>query len=486
LNKNSIIIDIVKKLDRKEFRELGDFVRSPFHNKSKNAINLYKYMESHYPEFNEKSMGKKAVFHSITGKEKYNDGLMRIILHSFRNLLEEFLIQINLKKNPHQKEIFLLNELNIRKYEKLFTKSLKNIQKELEIYKYKNYDYYKLKYEIDLSIKNYGSWKRYKSKDFKDLFEHIDLSMVNNFISYFLAVSLSFYRFQLFKQQTVGFKGNFKMMEEILLFLENEGANFMAIPVIKLHYNEILILKENNESSFYILKNILVKENELIPHDLRYSTHNILQLYCINRIFKGEPSFAGERLELYKIAIEQNLFKRTYVDYFDEILFLSIFTVAYGRRDFKWADEFLQKHKKQLSPDNKTFIEGYCNAKLCHARGRLNDALKIVESLHHVKHWQYKVLIRDLTLMIYYELGWMNEAIAQLDAYRHYLKTIKPKFSASKFERIMMFIKIFGKLIRIKEKKDKDKALTLLLEFNKISNINERDWLGIKINGLAK
>jgi hypothetical protein len=76
----------------------------------------------------------------------------------------------------------------------------------------------------------------------------------------------------------VGFKGNYKMMDEILLFLKNEGADYLDIPVIRLHFNEVMVLKENNENFFYSLKKMLVEEKNLIPHDLRYSTHNILQI----------------------------------------------------------------------------------------------------------------------------------------------------------------------------------------------------------------
>ncbi len=67
-----------------------------------------------------------------------------------------------------------------------------------------------------------------------------------------------------------------------------------------------------------------------------------------------------------------------------------------------------------------------------------------------IKNVFYKAAIKQLTLKIYYELGWLDSAADLLDAFRHFVRTDK-LLTESYILNCNTFINFFNRLLKIND-----------------------------------
>lgn len=483
---NSNLLELLAKFTPVEIKEFSEFVSSPFFNKNENVVKLFSYVKKYFPDFDGRKLEKEYVFSRIFGKEKYNDGYMRTLMFRLQKLAEEYLSYINYKKKDGKLKINLLDELNDRKLEKAFLKTLSEQEKEFDESDYKGYDYFHYKAQLEQLKLEYYNWRRYKSKDFKDYTDESLFNSIDYINRAFLIRVLSKYTFVIAKSQFHKIEFDLKFLDFIVDYLENEDFDLKSNAVIKHQLFEILLLKNKDHRYFGLLKEMLINEKTTLSQDERYSLHNILNQYLVERIFEGEEQFKGERFELYKIAIAENVYKGSADVYFDDIMFGGIILVALLINEFDWAAEFINKFKDELAPDNRTTVINFSLAKVCFAKRDYAMSLKYLSKITSIKIIQYKTAVRDLSLMTYYELSMYSQAYFLADSYRHFLGKNKLFYSEARYERMSNFLKYFVKLAKVRENMNENDFEELHMDVDKEFNIMERDWLLEKIKELEK
>ena len=139
---SATLLGMLGKFTPKEFKEFGEFVKSPFFNKNIHVKQLYDYLKKFYPEFDDKKLDKEIVFKNIFEEKKYNDGFLRTVIYNMGKLAEDYLAYINFRKDDLNRGINLLKELNERKLEKVFLKYYSEIEEDIDSLIYRNPDYY--------------------------------------------------------------------------------------------------------------------------------------------------------------------------------------------------------------------------------------------------------------------------------------------------------------------------------------------------------
>ena len=86
-----------------------------------------------------------------------------------------------------------------------------------------------------------------------------------------------------------------------------------------------------------------------------------------------------------------------------------------------WVKKFTNK----IDPDKRQYVLAYSKAGIEFEKGNYAEALEKLGKSGPIKNVIYKAAIKQLTLMIYYELKWFVPASDQLDAYRHFIRTDK-------------------------------------------------------------
>jgi hypothetical protein len=488
---NTTLLNIIGKFTPKETREFGEFIISPFFNKNENVIKLYTYIKKFHPELNDKRLEKEYVYRKIFSKGEYNDGFMRTAIYNLGKLAEDFLAYVNFSKNELDRGINLLEELNERKLEKVFLKYYSEIEDDLDKQKYQGAEFFYKKYELKNQMEIYMDWSKFKNKDFKSYSPNTTTYIYDELTSFYITNALSHYRFLLDKATYEQLSYDYHLIDNIIEYLLTKDNIYIKKIKIKLHLYEILIQREGKDEHYKILKEILVNERENLNQSDKYSLHNILQSYCVRKTYNGETEYQKERFELYKICEEQKLYQAGEHLYFDDLLFANIVSSAISSKEFEWLKNFMNAHKDELSPDNKDMVVSYCSARMKFENGAYEEALKLLSGIKAVKQIQFKLPIRDLTMMLYYELAQYTQAYYQIDSYRHFLTNNRDFFADLRYERLINFVKSFAKLVKIKDKSKGSEQPKLAAEAARLKdelegnpNIQERNWLLQKVNEL--
>ncbi|MCC7158137.1 MAG: hypothetical protein IT281_01200 [Ignavibacteria bacterium] len=482
---SSTLLNILSKLSAKEYKEFGEFVNSPFFNKNKNVKKLYDFLKKFHPEFENKKITKEHIHEKIFGKTVYNDGFMRTVIYNLGKLAEDYLAYKNSRNDDLDRGIGLLKELNERKLEKVFLRYYSEIEEDLEKTKYRGPAYYLKKYQLHNEMEIYMDWSKFKHKDYKNYTDKTITYIDDDLTSFYLSKALSHYRFLLDKANYEQIEYKYDFIDHIMEYLLKNENHFISKTKIKLHLYEVLLLKENEEKYYTILKDILINERDQLNHSDRYSLHNILQSFCVNREYKVNKDFLEERYELYKICVEQGLYAASEHIYIDDLVFGNIAKTAITSKAYDWAEDFISTFSIKLSPDSRELVANYALARLNFGRKLFENSLRHLSLIKSVKHIQYKLPIRDLTLMVYYELSQTNQAHYQIDSYRHFLTNNKKSLSDSRFERISNFLKYFTRLVKLKEKRNPAELRKLKAELDETLNVLERKWLNEKVKELV-
>jgi hypothetical protein len=474
---NSSFIIMLNKFSPKEIREFSDFLASPFFNKNKNLAKFYNYIKKFYPDFNNKKLEKKYIYRKLFSKRKYNDGFMRTIIFNMGKLAEDYLAYVNFSRNTDNGNINLLNELNNRKLDKLFLKCYKETESKINKSNLRSKDYFHKKYLAGELMHLYYNWRRYKLKDFKDYEADLVTGKIkNSTLSYMLAV-LKDYRVLLWKMESEKIDVNTDFLDILLDFIGNDIEQYDEAPAVELYYYMILLMKEKKINYFYILKDMLLNHAGRYSHDERYSLHNQLQDFAVKQIFAGNKSMVTERFMLYKAALSQGLYKGSDDIYFDDILFGIIAFQSAAINEFEWTENFIENYKHLLAPDNYNVVVNSSLAKLYITKGEYSKALDYLNEIKNVKHIQYKTPVKDLMLMVFYELSMFSQAYYQLDSYRHFIVKYKNSFPKQRAERIINFTKFYTRLLKIKENFNQQNLEALINDLNNTTNILNRNWL---------
>jgi len=474
---SNTLLGMLSKFNPREFKEFGEFVKSPFFNKNIHVKQLYEYLKKFYPDFKDKRLDKEIVFKSLFDGKKYNDGFLRTVIYNLGKLAEDYLAYINFRKDDLNRGLNLLKELNERKLEKVFLKYYNEIEEDINAITFHDPEYFFKKYELQNQKEIYMDWTKFKQKDFKNYTTNTITYIDDELTSYYLSKALNHYRFMLDKNMYEQIEQNYDFIEHIMDYLLNKDTYFKEKLKIKLHLYEVLLIKEKKEEHYTILKNIFVSSFEKLSKSDLYSLHNVLQSYCVYMGYQNKTGYSKERFGLYKICLEHKLYAAAEHIYFDDLMFANIVSSALAVKEFEWAERFTEQYKDMLSPENTDVVVNYSYSRLYFSKNDFEKALWYINNIRSIKHIQYKLPVRDLTLKIYYELGMLAQSAYQIDSYRHFLNNNKGSLSEERFKRILNFLRFYTRLVKIKEKNSLKDIGKLNDEIENSPNTLERTWL---------
>ena len=146
---NSNLVQLISKLTLTEFRELGEYIRSPFFNKNESVIKLYDYLKNFYPDFEKMNFEKEHVYKKIFPKVDYDDAFMRKLMFNLSKLSEDYLAYKNFSQDKFLYYSSLVKELSERKINKLYQKKLKLMEEEFDAIEVKDTEYYRRKNHVE-------------------------------------------------------------------------------------------------------------------------------------------------------------------------------------------------------------------------------------------------------------------------------------------------------------------------------------------------
>jgi hypothetical protein len=488
-------IDLLKALSKKEFKEFGDFVRSPFFNKNPKQVQLYEILKKHHSHFSSPELTKEYLYEKLFPGKKFRDNEIRRNLSELLKLGEEYLSHLNINRTEQfVKKKSLLHELGKRKLDNLFDSAFNEIYEKYGEVKDLGDDYFVRNFDIQV-IKTNHDQDRLPSRESRDITINNLLNCFKYLMCFSLITTLKLnqdfiamhinYNFDY--KNTVAYKYLERLnMPDFLEDLKQYDKNLHDI--LKIYYTHFLVMSgfDADDSHYWELKK-LVEEN--LYQFSRFEKYNLmlfLETCASLKIRDGKKSFVQEIHEIHKYMLGKNLYESSDSNYMHMVRFWKIVNNALTLKKFDWAENFINEYAPKLHPDSIEHMKNYTYSLLSFAKG---DYEKSLEQVSKVKSYDFNISFntKALKLKCFYELGYFEEIFYSLDSIKHSLKkdTASPDWAKSRF---LNFINYFERLVKLKINESVEESETELLkdQLHKGGEMYEEQWLEEKLEELLQ
>lgn len=435
----SKLIRLINGLTPKEFRKLGELVNSPMHNKYDKVQVLYGLIEQVYPELEHESLGKERVFKMIFPNAVYDDKYLRAVMSDLAKLTEALLVQLQLEADPFLQRHLLLQAADARGMDKLREEALGELVEVLPHGATASEDFYMQQLETERA--RYDHFLKTRNRSTGDVLQ----KLVDDLDTYYLHLKLK-YTCEAVNRSSI-------LAEQYHLFLKDEivgqlaqGA-FSHVPIIHAYYNVLLTLTQNEEEQhYYALKDLLAKEHNQLPLSETKVLYAYAQNYCIRKINTGRSNYLRELFELYNRLLEDEIiFTNGLLSQWD---FKNIVSVGLRLQEIDWTEQFINRYKSRLPPNQRNNAIQYNMANLNFYKGQFDKVARILQTVEFTDVF-YNLDSRSLLMKTYYELGEFEALYTFSDTFSNYLRRNK-QIAAYQKTVYLNLVKFATRLSRIK------------------------------------
>lgn len=292
-------------------------------------------------------------------------------------------------------------------------------------------------------------------------------------IHFFLKEMTGYYQNYVSLKTFVKSEYDMLLFDELMTFMD---MNYDKMDTqLKMLFNSTVILIYPHREDVFEKTLTLVKEKgdeveKLTHYNLLISMAN----FCLTKKREGKIEYVQKLREVHLEQVKHNLLTPDERMDIHEPIFTNVVRSAIDTGDFDWAREFISKNFHRIEEKGRIMLHYYMSL-LYHHKGE-ND--KALEELSKVKAIEFtdKVLLNNLQMKIYFDLGYYDSVLMTAENYRKFFKGNK-RLSDDRKTGNDSFIDYTLKILRAKEKRDTAALGVLAKKIGKDTNVNERDWL---------
>lgn len=461
-------------MDNEEFRRLKRAFSSPYFATNTRLLTLYEYLKKHYPEFEEAKLQKEKLFRKLYPGKPFNDGVLRVLVREFSAVVEDYILLERLRSDKQLRKKMLVKEYGQRNLYEYFKKGTEELVSGFDESYVKDMEHY------SEHIQLYQDYCFHPMTDNNDVEDDSLEKLMDSLDAYFV---LAKYRFaQVLRNRNTMFKNKveyrfFDMVRESKddFFKENE--------IISLYEVLNKIYNENDEKYFLELKNIFFP---IIGKIKRTDCRIIYFLglnFCTRQINIGKSDYFLEQFDWYSIGLGNDLLIEN--GKMSDSTFNNIVNAACYKKDYRWAENFIQNHEKYLDVSIKEDALKYSKAILNYEQKKYNEALLLV--VNHSFDLIYQLRIRTWRVVIAFELALNDNSFyetlnSHIDSYKKYIQrnTYFSEASVLPFKNHLMITEKLVKKIRSNERRANVKEW-LVEVMKKEKKIALKRWLQLKL-----
>ncbi|WP_367389197.1 hypothetical protein [Lewinella sp. LCG006] len=463
--KKSKLIDICKALTSEEWRELLDYVASPYFNKQEAVTKLAQHLkELARKNFPDRHLDQKGVWEALFPGIAFSNKEMAYLMSHLLKLIEDFLGQKVLETHLQKKETFVLEALAQKKLIKSYTYRLKKLKTNIAREGKNDAETYHNLYSI-ASIED----AIFNAQNLRQ--ENPHLKEQNDALDqYFVQTKLKLYCNILNQAEII--RSDYQITWPTDPRSKNIDDHNNIVTKTYQCLFELLSKKEPNEAFFNLYDSFLEKavgkvgEQELV--DLYYYAIN----YCLNAINKGERQYANKLLQLYQKGLTEG-----YLLVNEELspwIYKNIIKLGLGLKQFEWTEDFILNYTEKLPAAYRDDALYFNLSDLRYHQQQYDDALALLNKVDFSDLF-YKHGTKIMLLKIYFEKD-ETEALLSLSSSYKLMLIREKELSGNILSAYKNFVRLLEKIYRSKDR-DRDQLLKIEREIMKTKNINARQWL---------
>lgn len=473
-------IQFYSKLDKQKRKEFKKFVSSGYFNRGRDFTGFLRAAEdslivSATAAEMVKSLSKTL---SINSRSVWNR------LHELTLLADQFIVNIEISNNE-----LLFNNLVCSYYINSHEYGIFSQKVNLSMKKFRkakigletNYYYYQLLHQLGNSYIFQNKNEPFITNLTEQAIYHSASYIINHYLHLIELVQQGN-----FTAKDLAEKGlNFLNDSNTETFLETLKENYYELYCqVSFHYNIYKAFLVIDDVSYY---HSSLKFFELLSKTAddtyRSMFYQLLINYCIERTNRNEPEYYTELFRLYNKKLDEGLFQDLQVGNFPINNFRDYIFVALQLGEIDWIKWFISNYSHHLPHNVRDDETNLSYGILYYHESDHINALKFLNKvagenyIHYMDSKYYK-------LRLYYETESLEEAILEIDNYRHYLRSHKeiPDTFAKPYK---FFIREYAGLLNAKLKNKPDEAAILAEQIKSRAQTPRRRWVLKKLNELT-
>ncbi|MEO8665217.1 MAG: hypothetical protein ABI462_06955 [Ignavibacteria bacterium] len=483
VNTNSAI-QILKTFTGKELSSFEDFLNTPFHNKNKKVVQLFDLLKKYHPEYSVRNLTMENLFGNLMGKAKFKETYIRNLFSDLTILAEKFL-QYNLITKDPAYERLLIEEMKNRDLYDLAEKKINSFEKKINSNRSKDQDYYQNKNFI-YEMKSFLLVDRTLTDSFRN-------EQISGTIKLFMIILMENSLYLRVEEQRVNIKHSFGFLKHSLQYIGDHLKDFEDSPLLIIYYYIWLCFLNNNDESYFLKAKQYFRDHfGLLAKIDKKNIYSAMQVYYIDKIDGGDSSYNKEFLNFLLEMVRFNVLSHKKKDFINLNLYRNILILCVMQKEIKILKKFISEFINFVSEESRTSILAYSNAHLNYLQKNFEKTLEHCNRINFNDllistndNLYFKNDIKSMILKCLYELSFLETALSNIDAFRHYLRHSKLMKDNTK-KRYMNFLSFVNELIRLKMNFNEFNIEKLKQKLDKSTLLIQKHWLNEKINELSQ
>lgn len=481
---NSNVIEILKTFTDEDMRSFEEFLESPFHNKNTVVIKFFKLLRMFHPDYSSPSLTKENLFQGMYGNENYKESYIRNLFSDLNILAEKYLAIIGMD-NKMLLDRVLIDELHRRQLTNLVFKKLKKFEKDNERNLSRDENYY-LNKVFQYGITSHLVVENSLLNDFRK--DEMN-AKIKHFILSIITSSFSF----LVEEQRVNIKHDYNFLKQILEYVKINISEFNDSPLLMIYYSLWQsFFGEDTDKYFQEAKRLFKKHFNSLERVDKKNCYSIMQTYYVIKMENGFPHYEKELLHFLMEMLKTDVLTHKEKGNINLNLYRNILIMCYKYNETAILTKFIKDYINHVSEARRESIKAYSDAHLSCLKKNYEEALMISGKIDFNdllkttnENLFFKLDIRNLMLICYYELKSFENALFHIDSYRRFLsnsKLIKDRLK----NKYMKFLQLTNELIKLNFKFDDYKLKLFKKKLLNTTNVISHAWLTEKAEEMEK
>ena len=466
--RSSKLYSILVKFDRYRQNRLRKFLMSPYFNRSEQLVQLFELYVELVNDPEKHAPSKERWWSCLQPNRSLNDARFRKYQSDLLKLVEQYLSQEKFEGDRVRKLKYLVDCVLEERIDKLYSSSLRNLEKAIESQTDRSSEYYFNKYLLQSKMYDLGEAQhdRKRKRPVEEVIKNITLFSISELFRY-TCLALS--------HQSI--YNHSYVVPDLNNKLRNSDIKIDDHPNLVVYYTMYLTQTEPaNEDHYFKLKKLLIIHGQKFPfHEAEFVYFSALN-YCIRKINRGKENFRIETFELYKDLLAKNIL--TFKGAISPWHFRNITTISLQVGNTDWALQFINNYSKYLPEKFKANAISFNTSQVLLYQKKYRDVISLLQSVEY-EDMTYNLNSKATLLTTYFEIGETEALYSLMESFRTFLGRHK-EFPARKRSSYNNLIKYTKRLTKINSS-SKAELTKLLVDIDNASSIASEKWLREKI-----
>lgn len=460
----SMLVDIMRSLQKKEVRELQKWLQSPTHNQRQDVVQLFDYLCKNATN-GDKNLEKERAWKTIFPGKPYEDAFMRQVMYFLQKAIEEYLVFADYAEDKVQFLTRLTKIYRIRKLDKAFKQSMRLGREALKSQPLRN-SYYLLhsflleneEYEYLMTIDQNASVNLQESADaFEKWFYEGRLRISRDMLAL----------------RTINQKINYEhgLLDQVLEKVKLN--NLLEEPAIAVYYYTYMAATNRSDETYFDkLEDLIHNQMSIFDHSELRTLYLAALNYCVVKINQGRQDYARRAFELYRRGMESGILIVNGM--VSRYTFGNAVGAAIKIGEYVWAEKFIQDFQHHLDERLRNSIVNFNLSRVYFEKRDYSRAQSLLAQFEY-DDITLNFIAKTMLLKIYFEMSELDAFESLLESLRIYLQrkeALYPELKQAYKNMISLMKKLLHHNPHSKTQRDRLRGLV-----ESTNPLIERDWL---------